>query len=76
MGEDLPLDKPQGSAASSSQASLSGEELGRDIDLSDDEGLLPDQPAFLGLFRPHLSLLHKAKTTTQQGFIQTVPDPL
>lgn len=44
----------------------------RDTDLSDDEGLMPDQPAFVGLFRPHIfrSLLHKAKPTTRQGTVQ------
>lgn len=46
-----------------------------DIDLSDDEGLMPDQPAFVGLFRPQLfrSLLHKAKITTRQGTVQANP---
>lgn len=41
----------------------------RDQDLSDDEDLSPDQPSFVGLFKPQLfrSLLHKAKATTCLG---------
>lgn len=43
-------------------------------DLSDDEDLAPDQPSFVGLFKPQLfrSLLHKVKLTTRLG---TTPVP-
>lgn len=60
-------------AASPSQGSVMGEDNLRDLDLSDDEDLVPDQPSFMGLFRPQLfrSLLHKAKATTRLG----VPHP-
>lgn len=51
--------------------SLSEEEEAesRELALSDDEGLSPDQPAFIGLFRPQLfrSLLHKALAVTGLG---------
>ncbi|XP_058021206.1 uncharacterized protein LOC131189221 isoform X2 [Ahaetulla prasina] len=48
-----------------SQAS-SGVEDVRDLDLSEDEDLSPDQPSFVGLFKPQLfrSLLHKARVST------------
>lgn len=56
-------------ADSVSQDSLSEGEIVADQDLSDDEGLEPDQPAFIGLFRPNLfrSLLHKAQVVTGLG---------
>lgn len=40
-----------------------------DPEFSEDEGLLPDKPAFTGLFRPSIfkSLLHKAKVSTNMG---------
>ncbi|XP_034296649.1 uncharacterized protein LOC117679126 [Pantherophis guttatus] len=43
-----------------------------DQDLSEDEDLGPDQPAFVGLFKPQLfrSLLHKAKAITGLGSSQ------
>lgn len=46
-----------------------------DQDLSEDEDLSPDQPAFVGLFKPHLfrSLLHKAKITTGLGSPRPLP---
>lgn len=52
-----------------SQGSLSDENVILDQDLSEDEGLEPDQPSFIGLFRPHMfrSLLFKAQTTTRLG---------
>lgn len=46
-----------------------GDEGQREFDLSEDEGLILDPPAFTGLFPPALfkSLLHKARTTTHLG---------
>lgn len=40
-----------------------------DQEFFDDEGRVPDKPAFSGLFRPTLfkSLLYKAKTTANMG---------
>lgn len=75
IGETLTSQDLDYSAAASSQASLSGEDLQRDLDLLDNEDLMPDQPTFVGLFCPQLfkSLLHKAKTTTQHGTVQTAP---
>lgn len=57
------------SPTSASQDSLSEGEAILDQDLSDDEGLEPDQPSFVGLFRPQMfrSLLFKAQTTTCLG---------
>lgn len=57
------------STGSTSQASLSGEEPPFDLELSEDEGLEPDQLSFVGLFRPQMfrSLLFKAQTTTRLG---------
>ncbi|XP_058017525.1 uncharacterized protein LOC131187272 [Ahaetulla prasina] len=51
-----------------SLASVSEEEDAGD-NLSEDEGLGPDQPSFVGLFKPHLfrSLLFKALATTGLG---------
>lgn len=52
---------------------LTGEEL-RDQDISEDEDLSPDQPSFVGLFKPQQSsLLHKAKTTTHLGLARPAP---
>lgn len=72
----------QSAASSSSSASVSGtnetlsfDEGHLDRELSDDEGLLPDQPVFKGLFRPHLfkTLLFKAKVSTKLGSADTRP---
>lgn len=43
----------------------------REQDLSEDEDMSPDQPSFVGLFKPQIfcSLLHKAKTTTRLGIL-------
>lgn len=51
-----------------SPSSLEGIER-RDPDLSDDEGLFPEQPAFTGLFPPTIfkSLLFKAVNAAQLG---------
>lgn len=48
-----------------------------DQELSDDEGLEPDQPSFVGLFKPQMfrSLLHKAQVTTGLGIPPTNPQP-
>lgn len=56
------------SSGSSGQESLAGVDL-REQEMSEDEDLAPDQPAFVGLFKPQLfhSLLHKAKATTGLG---------
>lgn len=50
------------------------EEESRELALSDDEGLAPDQPAFIGLFRPQLfwSLLYKALAVTR---LESSPPP-
>lgn len=52
-----------------SEGSLQDEEYLGDLDLSEDEGMEPDMPAFPGLFKPSLlkSLLHKAKVATNMG---------
>lgn len=66
---ELELVEDQGySRESASQGSAAGEELG-EPGLSDDEDLFPDQPAFIGLFKPQIfrSLLHKAKITMGLG---------
>lgn len=62
------------SASPSVHLSLSGEEV-REGDLSEDEDLAPDQPSFVGLFKPQLfrSLLHKAKLTTRLGSTSSQP---
>lgn len=46
-----------------------GDECPEDFELSDDDELPPDNPAFTGLFRPAMfkSLLHKARLTTNLG---------
>lgn len=53
----------------SEQGSMSEEEESRELTLSDDEGLAPDQPTFIGLFRPQRfrSLLYKALAVTRMG---------
>lgn len=47
-----------------------------DSDLSEDEDLAPDQPAFVGLFKPAVfrSLLFKAKKVTRLGLSQGSQD--
>lgn len=62
-GDFLAMQEPY-SPASSNQSPLE-EETHRDLELSEDEGLMPDQPVFAGLFCPALlkSLLFKAKYT-------------
>lgn len=58
------------SPSKDSQASILSEEQAIiDQDLSDDEGLGPDQPAFVGLFHPQMfrSLLFKAQNITSLG---------
>lgn len=46
-----------------------GKECPEDIELSEDEGMAPDTPSFMGLFRPSMfkSLLHKARFTANLG---------
>lgn len=60
----------------SSEESDSGEDCPEDMKLSEDEGLLPDQPAFTGLFRPAVFklLLHKAKVITKFGVVTTTSE--
>lgn len=67
----IPAGVATASIASMGHPSLAGEDV-RDRDLSDDEDLAPDQPSFVGLFKPQLfrSLLHKVKLTTQLGTTQ------
>lgn len=63
------------SSSSAPQASVSsdesemGEELPEEMEFSEDENFVPDQPVFTGLFRPSVfrSLLHKAKLITKFG---------
>lgn len=54
-----------------SQSLLSGEEGQKDMELSEDEGLIPDHPIFTGLFLPVLfkSLLFKALIQPVWGWI-------
>lgn len=58
-----------GSPTSAEQDAMSEADEVRDETLSDDEGILPDQPPFIGLFRPQVfrSLLFKAIATTWLG---------
>lgn len=62
--------------ASPSQASLLGEEAHRDLEQLDDEGLMANQPAFVGLFQPSLfrSLLLKAKKAANMGASETAQE--
>lgn len=57
-----------------SQESLWGDKGHRDPDLSEDEDMVPDPPAFTELFLPSLfkPLLHRARSTTKLG-VQTAP---
>lgn len=66
--DHAPVVVPDHSIVLSDHLSISGGEA-RDADLSDDEDLPPDQPSFVGLFKPQLfrSLLHKAKLTSRLG---------
>ncbi|XP_058015779.1 uncharacterized protein LOC131186316 [Ahaetulla prasina] len=59
------------SSEEGSQSSISGEEDAGEA-LSEDEGLGPEQPSFVGLFKPQLfrSLLFKALATTGLGSAQ------
>lgn len=54
-----------------------GDEDQGDQEFSDDEGLIPDRPAFTGLFHPTLfkSLLYKAKTTAPMGVAEAPAEP-
>lgn len=63
------------SPTSADLASVSEPEELLDSALSDDEGLVPDQPPFIGLFRPQIfqSLLHKAIATTCLGSVSSAP---
>ncbi|XP_058024086.1 lamina-associated polypeptide 2, isoforms alpha/zeta-like [Ahaetulla prasina] len=56
---------------SEAESSPSMEDEQWDQELSEEEGFLPEQPMFKGLFRPHLfkALLSKAKVVTKQGLI-------
>lgn len=56
----------------SSGGSDQAEEFPEDLEFSEDEGLVPDAPAFIGLFCPALfrSLLHKARLTTNLGAVR------
>lgn len=73
----------QSASSSSSLASLSGADKSLSFDegqleqeLLDEEGLLPDQPVFRRLFRPHLfkALLFKVKASTKLGTADTRPE--
>lgn len=63
------------SLASADQASLSKLDGIPDSALSGDEGLVPDQTPFVGLFKTQLfrSLLHKAIRITRLGMTPSVP---
>ncbi|XP_058049789.1 uncharacterized protein LOC131203498 [Ahaetulla prasina] len=75
--ETEPADRHMGSRSDSSdspseaESSPSMEDEQWDQELSEEEGFLPEQPMFKGLFRPHLfkALLSKAKAVTKQGLI-------
>ncbi|XP_058020135.1 uncharacterized protein LOC131188700 isoform X2 [Ahaetulla prasina] len=56
---------------SEAESSPSMEDEQWDQELSEEEGFLPEQPMFKGLFRPHLfkALLSKAKAVTKQGLL-------
>lgn len=76
-GELPTFPEPYSPASSQrSQSSLSGEEGQREMELSEDEGLTPDQPVFTGLFHPALfrSLLFKARNSTRLGADHSAPD--
>lgn len=64
------------SCLSQSDFFVGEEETHRDLELSDDEGLMPDQPVFVGLFRPSLFrfLLFKAKKAANMGGNQTMQE--
>lgn len=64
------------SPSSGCDESFLGDESQRELDLCEDEGLVPDPPAFTGLFPPTLfkSLLHKARATAQLGAGTTPPE--
>lgn len=55
----------------SSEDSEAGEEYPDEMEFSEDEDLLPEQPVFTGLFKPSVfkSLLRKAKATTKFGLV-------
>ncbi|XP_058025844.1 uncharacterized protein LOC131191579 [Ahaetulla prasina] len=75
--ETEPADGHMGSRSDSSdspseaESSPSMEDEQWDQELSEEEGFLPEQPMFKGLFRPHLfkALLSKAKAVTKQGLL-------
>lgn len=62
----------------SSEYSDSHENMDREMELSEDKSLSPDQPDFIGLFRHQLfkSLLYKAKTTARLAGHRLAADPL
>lgn len=59
-----------------SRSKLSDEEGQKELELSEDEGMAPDHPTFMGLFRPALfkSLLFKAKNIVRMGADPTTSD--
>lgn len=78
-GHDRLFDRPTTSThleGVSSGDSESGEDYPEEMEFSEDEGLLPEQPAFMGLFRPLIfkSLIHKAKVTTKFGLAPATPE--
>lgn len=73
-----PSNEEQGYTSDPSQQGSMSEEEGeesRELPLSDDEGLAPDQPAFIGLFKPQLfrSLLYKALAVMHLGSASATP---
>lgn len=74
--ENPRLDSPSQHSSVEDVDSWRGEEDQGDPEFSDNEGVLPDRPAFMGLFCPSVfkSLLHKAKVTTNMGVDETPID--
>lgn len=76
--QSLPVQPPRAHSPSRKESASSidsGPLCPEDIEFSEDEDLLPDTPAFTGLFRPSLfkSLLHKARLTTNLGASDALP---
>lgn len=66
----------QGGFSLATRLLLQEDDYPEDFEFSEDEGLMPDRPAFTGLFCPSVfkSLLHKAKVVTNIGVVDDLPD--
>lgn len=71
---DRSLRPPSPGTSLANEESIWGEEEQGEQDLLEEEGLVPDKPAFTGLFKPTLfkSILHKAKAFTRMGTLTPV----